>query len=452
MDKKKVVVIGAGITGLVTAYYFSMDKNFEVTLIEKRGEVGGIAASFSHKDFILDHGPHKLYTELPGIIEEISKITPLLKVEKKNSIYLKNNLFDFPLKISQIATKMPLTAVSSGVDIMKKPLNKLLDDSYENYLLNRFGKTLYNLSFRDYSAKVWNSNPKDLDKELAIRRVAISNIFELIKGILFKDTKNISVEYFYYPPKGIKQLLDNLVEKIKENKGKIISGKTINEINIKSKKVEYVKIGNKKIKTDYVISTIYLDYLLDMIKDTEKSENIQNAIKELSYQKVSILYIILNKKKALKDCWIFFPEKKFLFHRVSEQKSFSKETSPENKTALMVETTKEPTEENIRVIVNQLVKIGVLKQEDIEEYFVKSSPRVYPVYKKGFLPFLRKVVDYVDNIDNLFTIGRPGLFNYNNMDQCWDMAKKTYEHINNDCSSEDWKKTKEYFDKYRIID
>ena len=87
MKNKQIVILGAGITGLVAAYYLS--KDFRVTLIEKENFVGGSACSFQHGEFILDYGPHKLYTELPGIMNEISKVVPLIKVKKKNSIYLK---------------------------------------------------------------------------------------------------------------------------------------------------------------------------------------------------------------------------------------------------------------------------------------------------------------------------------------------------------------------------
>jgi protoporphyrinogen oxidase len=452
MDKKKVVVLGGGITGLVAAYYFSQDPDFEVTLIEKQKKIGGSAFTFLYKDFILDYGPHKLYTELPGIFEEIKKVTPLLKIKKKNSIYLRENLYNFPLQLSQIATKMPVTAVKAGLDIFQKPFCPLPDDSYENFLLNRFGRTMYELSFKDYAQKVWGSDPKQLDKELAIRRVAISNVFELIKGILIKDTQKISAEYFAYPPKGIKQLLDNLVKKIRESGGKVLSETQASEIKITDNKVEYIKIKKTKIKPDYVVSTIFLDELVKTITDKTKTPEISGASKKLDYQKVSVLYLVLNKKRALKDCWIFFPEKKFFFHRVSEQKAFSLETSPKDKTVLMIETTKEPTKETINKMVNQLISLDIIKKQDILDSFIKTSEKVYPLYRKGFLPNLNKVLGYLDRIENFFTIGRPGLFNYNNMDQCWDMALKTYQHIKENKSPQDWQNTKKYFDKYRIVD
>ena len=452
MPKKKIVILGAGITGLVSAYYFSQNKDFEVTLIEKESFIGGTARGFEHEEFILDYGPHKLYTELPGIMNEIKQVVPLLKIKKKNSIYLKNNSFDFPLQISQIASKIPFTAFNAGIDIFSKSLKKLPDNSYENFLINRFGKTMYELSFKDYAEKVWTTEPQELDKELAIRRVAISGIFELIKGILFKDTKNISAEYFYYPPKGIKQLLDNLAEKIKQNGGEILLNTEISEIKIKENKIESIKIKNKKIKPDYFISTAYLDTLMKIINDSKKTKELIKSLEDLTYQGINIIYFVINKPRVLKDCWMFFPEAKFLFHRISEQKAFSQELGPKDKTVLMVETTKDANKENIQKIIFQLEKIGILKEEDIDYHFVKSTERTYPVYKKGFQKNLYPIINYLENIQGFYTIGRPGFFNYNNMDQCWDMAKKTVEHIEKKGSKEQWQKTKKYFDKYRIVD
>ena len=312
---------------------------------------------------------------------------------------------------------------------------------------------MYNLSFRDYAWKVWNSDPKDLDKELAKRRVAVSGIFELIKSVLFKKNKNISAEYFYYPEKGMKQLFDILVKKIKENNGKIIMNTKINEIKIKDKKIEAVKFGKIKIKPDYIISTIPLDSLSKVIKqDNNKQLRRLGLFDNLDYQKLNIIYFILNKPKALNDCWVFFPEKKFIFQRVSEQKAFSPLTSPKDKTALMVETTREINENLIKEIIAQLEKANILKNGEIKEYFVKTIEKAYPVYKKGFLENLEGMEKFFESVENFYLLGRQGLFNYNNMDQCWDMGMKIAEQIKNKKSKEDWQKTKIYFDGYRIVD
>ena len=82
MPKNKlVVIIGAGITGLVAGYYLS--ENYRVIVLEKENFLGGTATNFEYKGFNLDYGPHKLYTELPEIMEEIGKVVPLIKIKKK---------------------------------------------------------------------------------------------------------------------------------------------------------------------------------------------------------------------------------------------------------------------------------------------------------------------------------------------------------------------------------
>ncbi|MEK6893411.1 MAG: UDP-galactopyranose mutase, partial [Nanoarchaeota archaeon] len=325
---------------------------------------------------------------------------------------------------------------------------KRLDDSYENFLINRFGKTLYNLSFRDYAFKIWNSDPQELDKELAKRRVAVSGIFELIKSVLLRDTKKISAEYFYYPENGLNQLFESIVAKIKENNGKLLLNTPISEISLKNNTINYIKFNNLKIKPDYIISTIHLDNLAKIIKPANQISD--DSL--ITYQKLNIIYFILNKKRAMKDCWVFFPEKKFIFQRVSEQKAFSEKTGPKDKTAIMVETTQQITEELMAKVIEQLESAGILKKDEIEEHFVKSIPKAYPVYKKGFLENFKKTELFFDSIENFYLLGRQGLFNYNNMDQCWDMAMKVAEQIKNNKTKEDWQITKRYFESYRIVD
>jgi protoporphyrinogen oxidase len=452
--KKVIVIIGAGIAGLAAGHYFSLDKNYSVIVVEKESYVGGLAHGFDYKGFHFDFGPHKIATVIPGIVKEMNSVTPLLRVEKKNRIFLKGNFFSFPLKMSEIGTKIPLTAMKAGFEMVAKSLNKLPDDSYQNYLLNRFGRTLYELSFRDYAEKVWNTPGFELDKELAIRRVAVSSLGELIKKTITGDTSGISVDYFHYPPLGMKQLSDNLKKSIEDNGGRVLLQKTVSQIKVRDRKIESLAIGKFRIKPDYVISTIFPDYLCGIINDSNREFTIaKEAAANLRYQPVSILYILLKRDRAMNDCWVFFPEKKFFFHRVSEQKAFSPKSSPLGMTGLMIETTKEPSAENIEKIIEQLLSVGIIKgREEIVEYFTKTGPRVYPVYNKGFLEHLNTVLNYFDSIKGLYVIGRPGRFNYNNTDQSWDMALQTYNHIKSGEKPDNWVSLKERFDKYRIVD
>ena len=90
--EKKVVIIGAGISGLSVGWKLS-NNEWDVKILEKTSKIGGMAASFKKDDMILDYGPHKLYSQLPKIMPTFKEILKeeCLVVNKKNSIKLQAN-------------------------------------------------------------------------------------------------------------------------------------------------------------------------------------------------------------------------------------------------------------------------------------------------------------------------------------------------------------------------
>ena len=85
--QKKIVVLGAGISGLATAWKLS-EKGGDVEVLERRGTIGGIASSFKRNDYTLDFGPHKVYTQIPGVLEEYRQLlgADLIAIPKKQKI------------------------------------------------------------------------------------------------------------------------------------------------------------------------------------------------------------------------------------------------------------------------------------------------------------------------------------------------------------------------------
>ena len=97
-------------------------------------------------------------------------------------------------------------------------------------------------------------------------------------------------------------------------------------------------------------------------------------------------------------------------------------------------------------------KANILQRKDVTEFFTKRAEKVYPIYDLDYKKNLQIILDYLDSIDNLITVGRGGLFNYNNMDHCIDMSKKMVDAILDNKEKKDWDKLARYFDTYRIVD
>jgi len=455
----KVVVLGAGPTGLSVAWKLS--SKCSVTVIDSSHRIGGVGYSFKHKDFILDYGPHKIYTQLPGIMDQFIDLVgdDLLVIRKKNSLRIKGKNFEFPLKISQIIMGLPidgmkcLASYAESIVTPKKP-----EASYEDYVIKRFGKGIYRLLFRDFAWKVWG-DPRQLTEELARRRIPVSSLSSLLKSMIIKD-KEMSAEHFYYPKKGSMQIWDEMKKRIEKNKSKIILNTSPVSIKHGKKKGYEITLSNKKkISADFVVSTIPIHSMLSILKPSPPKEVVESSEK-IKYKSAVIAYFILKKENALKDSWIFFPEKQFIFNRISEMRRFSKFTCPPGKTALMADITCEfgdkiwsmPEAEICRKALLDIEKAGIAKEEEVEECFIKKIPVTYPVYSIDYKPNLRKILDYLAGLENFLTIGRHGLFNYNNVDQCLDMGKVTAEHILSKGSGAEWEEKIKYFESYRIVD
>ncbi len=463
---KKVIILGAGITGLSTAMFLA-ENNYDVILIEKNNKIEGVSSSFSYKNFTIDYGPHKIYTQFPNILFIIKKLLGenLLTIPKKSKIRLMNNYFNYPLDIKELLIKInPLTAFKLGLSYLKTTLKKSQSEkNYEEYLTKRFGKSIYSLVFENYAKKVWG-DPKLLSADLAKSRVAIPNLIVMIKNLIIgtKDKPTISADEFYYPKKGIVQLSEAMAKKIKQRKGKIYFNSYPTKINIKNNKFTSleVKIKNKKsvIKADYLISTLPINNVPKLVN---APSNIKDSANLLKNRSILLFYLFLDKDRAIKDNWIFFPEGKFIFNRISEQKSFSPFIAPKDKTFLTIEITYDKDSEIsklnkdsiLKILLPQLKEIGVVKSEkEIINTLVVKLTDIYPVYDLDYKKNLNNILTYLDGIENFLTIGRQGLFNYNNMDHCMDMADRVVRFIKSKGTKEEWIKLRKVFDSYKIVD
>lgn len=460
----KIDFLGAGISGLATAWKLS-DKH-QVNVIEKTSKTGGMASSFAYEDFNLDYGPHKIYTQLPGILDEYKDLVKedLIEIPKTNKLMIEGRLLDFPVKFTQLLTRLsPITSTKCVLGKVTGIFSSNKDRSYESYLRKNFGSGIYNTLFRDYAVKVWG-DPNELSEEIAQRRIPVSSFFDLIRNILFGAKKGQSANSFHYPKYGIGMVCDKIVERIENNNGTIMLSSTVDSINISNNSVESLTLidseNKKSIKeTDFFVSTIPIT-ILPTLLSPEPPQEVLDASKKIRYRSLVILYLILDKEKALDCNWIFFPGSDVCINRLSEQKSFSHHTCPEDKTALYAEITcdfedeiwKSSDSEIYEKIMTDLSKVNLVDKADVSTYFTRRARHVYPVYDKEFRTNLGIILDYLDGIDNLQTTGRQGLFNYNNTDHSLDMANKTAEFINQEKTVEEWRNLRDYFDSYRIVD
>ncbi len=467
-----IIILGAGITGLTVASKLAIEGKYKVKLLEKNNYVGGLCSSFKYKNFLLDYGPHKIYTQNKDVQSYIEKLMGknLLKVHKKYSVYFKGKYIRFPFRtFSLILILNPFLIFYWGISFLLTKVKNFLFgvkiNTYEDYIINKFGQALYNSIFKQQANKIWG-NPKELSKELGNVRASLPDLkimaLRNLSGKLLE--KSFSSAFFFYPKGGMIELIKKMSDIISDNNGQIELDISLKGINVEKNKIKSVileKDGKiQEIYCDFLVSTIPITQLVEYLGENLSTKTME-AAKKLMFRNLILFYLVVNKKQVTEENWIFYPEEKFIFNRLFEQKTFCREMIPEAQTAICVDIICDlnsniwnmKDQEIFEIIIKQLETTSLLSRKDVADYFSKRIKSFYPIYCLNYKNQLNTILNEIDKISNLITVGRLGLFNYNNMDHCMDMGFTAVNYITNGKhEGKLWAKEREKFENYRIID
>ena len=132
---------------------------------------------------------------------------------------------------------------------------------------------------------------------------------------------------------------------------------------------------------------------------------------------------------------------------------------PKNQTVLIAEI---PCEFNgdvwnqkniVPKVIADLVAAEIISPDEkpIDSKIIKIG-NCYPLYDLAYKQNLLTILNYLSGIKNFYTIGRPGLFFYDNTDHSLDMGLRLADHIISGRSQSDWQKEISRFFTYRIVD
>lgn len=448
MPKKKIAVLGAGPAGLSCAWKLA-EAGEDVVLLERESSAGGICRTISYKDFLFDLGGHRFITKDEGLSRQIQELMrdELIATPRKSVIRLRGKYFYYPLEFKNLLLNMDkLFLFRSLFDYLcaitsKKLFNKQ-DLSFEDWVVNRFGRTLYQIYFGMYTEKLWGISPKNISADWAAQRISLLNLWDVLLRLLGKESsrpKTYALE-FAYPKMGIGRISDKMVEKIEAGGGRIFLNAKVKRIVLEEeviRKIIYEQEGiEKELTADWFVSTIPMNEFIRLIEPQVKSEYLEVA-GSMQFRAVRFLNLIVETRSISDNTWMYIPEKEFLFFRIQEPRNWSRYSAPDGKTSLILEIACNVGDEIWELsdkdiferCIGGLKKLGLLDTGKISEYFTTAVEHGYPIYDLNYKYKINKAMELLKGIDNLIPIGRQGLFRYNNMDHSVKMGLLTAEHI-----------------------
>ncbi|HHT9122365.1 MAG TPA: FAD-dependent oxidoreductase, partial [Candidatus Wunengus sp. YC63] len=346
--KKKILVLGGGPCGLSAAWELSK-YGYDITVIEKESRVGGLCITNEYKGYRFDLGGHRFISKNKELVENVCGIMgdELLTSHRKSVILLKGKTFEYPLSAKDIFLKMDIWTnmkafTSYLIAVFTKIVFRKKDVSFEDWIVNRFGRTLYNLFFGPYTEKLWGVSPKFISSDWASQRISLLNLkdvlFRLFK--LKKGTPRTYAKGYFYPKKGIGQMFDIMSEEISKMGGKIVLNATVSGIKVNNNAIEsicYVQRGvTRAVDCDAIISTIPLPDLIKTFPG-HLTEDVMKHASVLQFRAVRFLNILVDIPDISDNTWMYVSEGKHIMTRIQEPKRRSPFSTPEGKTSVMLE-------------------------------------------------------------------------------------------------------------------
>ncbi len=442
------IVMGAGLAGLSSAYLLSRAGE-KVTVIEGDTVVGGLSKTVIRGRFRFDLGGHRFLTknrEVEDFVKDILKME-FLVVYRKSKIYMNNRFFDYPLRPSNAIFGLGFSTTLKAIsDYIKERIKGVFiparNVSLEDWVVSNFGRTLFNLYFKEYSEKVWGIGCDSISQEWVEKRIRGLSLGKAIKNAFFKFTgKDIDTlaDTFIYPLNGIGEISERLREEVERN-GSLLTQTRVERVYHEDFVVRAVTIKNcdytEDVQGNYFVSSIPITELIRMLDPLPPNEIIE-ASSRLRYRDIVIVTIMIDRERVTDLTWLYLPQGDVPIGRVHEPKNWSQRMAPDGKTHLVCEyfcfkgdsIWNKGDEELISITVKHLERINLIKSCEVIDACVLRIPKAYPLFEVGYHKPYTKVMEYLSNFRNLYVIGRGGRFRYYNMDHAIESGIEAAKRI-----------------------
>ncbi len=437
----RVVVIGAGPAGLTAAYLLSK-QGYAVTVLEADEVVGGISRTAEYKGYRFDIGGHRFFTKIEpvqALWEELLG-SEFISVPRMSRIHYDGKYFDYPLKAANALKGLGLwnavRIVWSYCDAQLNP--NAVEENFEQWVSNRFGRRLYEIFFKTYTEKVWGIPCTEIRAEWAAQRIqSLSLARAIITAAAINRRSNTIkslISEFRYPRLGPGQMWEAARDRVEALGNRVLLGHRARAIECEYDPLTGVRrvtgvqtstdSGDQRFPADHVVSTMPVRSLVRALVP-EAPADVRQEADGLRYRDFLVVALILAREKLFPDNWIYIHTPGVRVGRIQNFNNWSPAMVPDpGRTCLGLEyfcfkhdglwTSSDA--DLIALASKELESLGLARAGEVVDGTVIRMPKAYPIYDANYRHHLDRVREFIDPIVNLHTVGRNGMHKYNNQD------------------------------------
>jgi protoporphyrinogen oxidase len=430
MAKKRIIILGAGLSGLSAAWHLKK-YGYDCKVFEKESIPGGLARSKKIKGFVFDYDGHLLHFRHDYTRSFVKRLLKGNLVEHKRSawVYSHRKMLPYPFQ-AHLYGLPPKIVRECVVGFLKKHTNIKGRGNgsinLKDWILRNFGSGIAKNFLIPYNNKFWTVPCDRLAYEWAEGFIPKPSLEQVIGGSLSQscDGLGYNARFFYPALGGINELVRALSSEIKCT----YLNSEATGIDLESREVTIN--SRQREKFDILISTLPLPEMPKLIK--EMPSTARKVFSKLSWNSIFNLNLGLSKICVAGKHWIYFPHKGTSFFRIGFPSNFSSSVAPWGMSSLYAEISypgqgRINKSGMIKRITVDLEKLGV----DTGSICVKDVNDIkygYPVYDKNYSWVRSFTLDYL-SANNIEGCGRYGSWKYMSMEDAILDGKRIAENI-----------------------
>ncbi len=502
MPQRTAVIIGGGPAGLTAAYELLARTSYRPVVVEATPELGGICKTLNYKGNRFDMGGHRFFSKHDRVMDWWLRILPLqgaparddallnrvlplsaepgapdpetndrvmLLRRRLSRILYRRRFFDYPvsLNMSTIRNLGFWRMARIGLSYLKCRLLPIRPErSLEDFMVNRFGRELYNIFFRDYTEKVWGVPPSRIQPDWGAQRIKGLSVAKVLwhavrglfrkkpSSVAQKDTETSLIEQFFYPKYGPGQMWEEVGRLVREQGGEILLEHRVVGLRRERDRIAAVDVMNvasgevRTLAADVVFSSMPVKDLIASMTPAapESVSQVASGLVYRDYMTVGLLVKRLRIRNETRiptlndlvpDLWIYIQESDVKLGRLQVFNNWSPYMVADPATVWLGleyfcqegdELWRQADADFAAFAARELAHIGVIDEADVLDAKVVRIPKTYPAYFGTYDRF-DEVKAFVSGIENLFLVGRNGMHKYNNTDHSMLTAMTAVDNL-----------------------
>ncbi len=435
------VIAGGGPAGLTAAYELTRNAHNCVVLEADPHLVGGISRTDQYKGYRFDIGGHRFFSKS----EEVNRIwrdilgDEFITRTRLSRIYYNRKFFHYPLKPANALWNLgPLRSAMVLASYLKARLRPIRPErSFEDWVVNRFGRMLFEIFFKTYTEKVWGMPTSEITADWAAQRIKGLNLVSAVWNALWPARKAAGkgeviktlITSFQYPRLGPGQMWEAARERVSTSGGAVHHDRRVERIEHDGTAVTAFVARSAdgrltRYEGTHFLSTLPIRHLIRALSPAAPSE-VQRAAEALRYRDFLSVVLIVDQPETFPDTWIYVHEPDVRLGRVQNFKNWSPDLVPDpSKSSLGLEyfcfegddLWSMSDAELVALGRREIDAIGLVPASKVVDGCVVRMPKAYPVYDDAYLGHLAVIRDWLRNLTNLELAGRNGMHKYNNQD------------------------------------